>query len=133
MNSNVAIVIPAYNEAKTIGRVIETVSQFGAVYVVSDGSTDDTAGVAKLKGANVIVNQRNLGYDGTIDHGFKVAALDPNIQFFITMDADGQHDPSVIPQFIAQWSQGNELVLGVRPAPARFGERVFAHYGQLRW
>ena len=64
-NTEIAIVIPAYNESSTIQNLIYSVSKYGIVIVVDDGSTDNTAYLAKIAGANVI-SQSNKGYDKAI-------------------------------------------------------------------
>ena len=92
--NNLAIIIPAYNEAGRIATSIAGIRKFGNadVVVVDDGSNDDTAGEAKAAGARVIELPFNLGYGAALQTGFKYA-LDKGYEFAVQMDADGQHDP----------------------------------------
>ena len=92
--NNLAIIIPAYNEAGRIATSIAGIRKFGNadVVVVDDGSDDDTAGEAKAAGARVIELPFNLGYGAALQTGFKYA-LDKGYEFAVQMDADGQHDP----------------------------------------
>jgi len=83
----VAVVIPAYNEAERVGRVLEAaaaVEGVDEIVVVDDGSTDDTAEVARSFGARVIRNERNLGKGGALQAGFRSTGAD----IVCTLDAD---------------------------------------------
>lgn len=98
---NIAVVIPAYNEAATIRDVvIRVLEQCPWVIVVDDGSSDDT--VAHLDGLNVTVlrNTRNEGKAASLWKGM-CHALDKGAEAVITLDGDGQHDPADIPRLIA--------------------------------
>jgi glycosyltransferase involved in cell wall biosynthesis len=94
---DLTIVIPAFNEAVSVARVIENVTaalhgiSFDLV-VVDDGSSDDTAEVARRAGANVVQHARNLGYGAALKTGFKFAQS----EYVVTFDADGQHRASDI-------------------------------------
>jgi glycosyltransferase involved in cell wall biosynthesis len=128
----IAIVIPALNESTSIGTVVGAASRFGPVVVVDDGSTDDTAAIAASAGAHVVRLERNRGYDGAIDAGFGHAAtLDADA--IVTLDADGQHDPQLLPRFIAELEEGAEVVIGVRDRTQRLAEKLFARVASKRW
>ncbi len=122
-HKNVAI-IPAYNEADSIGRVVNGLIERVAVIVVDDGSSDDTARIAEAAGATVIRHQKNYGYDQALASGFEGAASG-GYDFFITFDADGQHDAQLIDEYIRLRKKNYGLVLGVRPKTARLAEAVF--------
>jgi glycosyltransferase involved in cell wall biosynthesis len=94
---SMVIVIPALNEAKTIGDVINAASVFFPVIVVDDGSDDETALVASRHGATVVSLKKNMGVDFALATGFKTA-LKLGYEAVTTIDADGQHDPGLIPQ-----------------------------------
>ena len=128
--SGVALVIPALNESASIGPVVQKARRFGTVIVVDDGSTDDTGGIARTFGAEVVRHTKNLGYDAALQSGFERAAA-LGATSVITLDADGQHNPELIEKFILQLQQGADLVLGVRNTRPRFAEHVFAWY--TRW
>ena len=119
----VGIVVPALNEAATIAAVVERISYYGQVIVVDDGSTDATAELARKAGADVVSHSANQGYDGALNTGFARAA-ELGCAYIITIDADGQHNPSQLTQMIALLEDGNELVLGIRDRFARGGQPV---------
>ncbi|MDD3905137.1 MAG: glycosyltransferase family 2 protein [Candidatus Omnitrophica bacterium] len=127
MNS-VCVLIPAYNEAKTVGAVIaEVLSQELRVYVVDDGSLDDTAVVAKNAGAVVIRNPQNMGKGASLREGFR-RALSDKCDAVIIMDADGQHEARSIPDFVREMaSSGADIVIGNRmsdPGPMPYVRRL---------
>ena len=128
----VVIVIPAFNEASTITAVVGSVSAHGLAVVVDDGSTDSTAENARRAGADVVVHARNQGYDGALNSGFARAdALD--CEFVVTCDADGQHNPQQLGEFVRLLEEGYDLVLGVRDRQQRVGERLFALAARRLW
>lgn len=105
--------IPAYNEEERIGDVIVRTKKYLPVLVVDDGSRDDTAGVARLIGAEVICQSPNQGKGAALLAGFRYA-LEQGFDAVITLDADGQHDPEEIPLFLAEYKNGADLVIGQR-------------------
>lgn len=122
--SRIALVIPALNEAATIGSVVGTLSPFGLVIVVNDGSTDRTGEIALENGAEVVTNPQNRGYDRAIDAGFARAA-ELACEYIITVDADGQHPAGLVPKFVAELDAGADLVVGIRDFVPRISERLF--------
>lgn len=130
--SRVGIVIPALNESATILGVVEAVVIYGVPIVVDDGSTDDTAELARQAGADVVSHERNRGYDAALNSGFiKAAALGSDV--IITLDADGQHDPALLQKFIDQIDAGADVVIGIRSRRQRLAEHLFAWYANLRF
>ncbi len=101
LRTNVAVIIPAYNEAGLIASTIKGIRKFtdADIIVVSDGSTDNTVNEARAAGALAIELPFNLGYGAALQTGFKYA-LRRGYEFAIQMDADGQHDPSSIKTLI---------------------------------
>ncbi|MFH1577686.1 MAG: glycosyltransferase family 2 protein [Candidatus Omnitrophota bacterium] len=94
------IIIPTYNEAATIGYVIEHArQQVNEVIIIDDGSTDRTAQVSRDNGATVLRNLKNEGKGISLIRGLDYA-LDKDYDAVITMDGDGQHCPNDIPRFI---------------------------------
>jgi len=94
------VIIPTYNEAKSIAGLVKEVRQREMdVLVIDDGSKDDTFSIAQSYGATVLRNQVNEGKGATLIKGFNFA-LDNNFDAVITMDGDGQHLPEDIPYFI---------------------------------
>lgn len=88
-----AFVIPVYNHAGTVARVVKDAQALGfSVFVVDDGSTDDTYNRIKaLPGIQVLRHAANQGKGAAIMTGFTAASAMAN--FAITIDADGQHYP----------------------------------------
>lgn len=124
MNSfdRLSIVIPAKNEAATVSMVVEAIKeQFpeSEVIVVNDGSTDDTAELAKSAGATVINHPYSKGNGASIKSGARAAGGD----VIVFMDADGQHSPVDIPRLLEQIEAGYDLVVGARQSgsQASFG------------
>jgi glycosyltransferase involved in cell wall biosynthesis len=109
------IVMPARNEAQTIGSVIARLKALvpdADILVVNDASTDKTAEVAEKAGAKVVNLPINLGYGGAVQTGFKYAARH-DYDAVILMDADGQHDPACVPDLMKAL-QDADFVLGSR-------------------
>ena len=123
--SELAVIIPAYNEQDTIAAVVAAAVRHADVIVVNDRSQDDTAALAAGAGAHVITNPENVGYERTLEAGFAEARrLDYTA--VVTMDADGEHDPAVLSDFYRLLIEEQvPLVLGRRAKPARIGEYIF--------
>ena len=127
VRSRVAIVIPALNESATIVDVVDVAGRYGVPIVVDDGSIDNTAALGKQAGAVVVSHENNQGYDAALNSGFKKAA-ELGSDVIITLDADGQHDPSLIQKFIDRIDAGADVVAGIRSRRQRFAEYLFAGY-----
>ena len=118
----VSVVIPAYNEAMSIGDVIANCKAFcDEIIVVDDGSRDETAEIAKKNGAFVIRNDKNFGVTRATQRGLEAAHGD----IIVTLDADGQHAPSDIPNLIKPITDGRgDIVLGARDKIPNPSERI---------
>jgi glycosyltransferase involved in cell wall biosynthesis len=93
-------VIPAYNEASTIGPVIDDTAEYvDRVVVVDDGSSDDTAAIARDHGAVVVEHVFNTGVGGAVRTGYQYA-IQHGYDWVVQVDADGQHDPAKIPELL---------------------------------
>ncbi len=111
----VIVVIPAYNEAATIGGVVHAVRQVcDLCVVVDDGSKDDTAAIARSAGAVVLSHEINRGQGAAIETGFAyVRTLLPTA--VVTFDADGQFDATDIPRAVEYIKQTqSDIVFGTR-------------------
>ncbi len=110
-----AIVIPAYNEATRIAAVIRGAHSYASeVIVVVDGSTDDTAAVARASGARVIEHVQNCGAGAATMTGIEAARL-LGCQCVVTIDADGQHSTADIPRLLQTLQEtGCDLVIANR-------------------
>ena len=119
----VSFLIPAYNEAPTVGDVLAKVAQLeldAQLIVVDDGSTDDTAAIAEAAGATVI-RQANRG------KGAAIRAAIPLIEgdIAVIQDADGEYDPKEVPALIEPIVSGHaDVVFGSRLSGGR-PQRVY--------
>lgn len=118
----VSVVIPAYNEASNLTRVVDEVTRVlddcqvdTEIIIVDDGSTDGTFDVVqrlcardpRVKGIRF---SRNFGKEAALLAGLRMTAG----QAVITMDADLQHPPAVIPDLVKRWQQGAKVVHAVK-------------------
>jgi glycosyltransferase involved in cell wall biosynthesis len=112
--ASILALIPAYQEGPRIAAVVERAQVHLPTVVVDDGSTDDTADRAEAAGALVLRQLPNAGKGAALRRGFG-HALDHEADAVVTLDADGQHDPSEIPRFLAAYENGRpELIIGRR-------------------
>lgn len=106
--------MPAYNEEQSIAKIIiHTKKYVDRVLVVDDGSTDSTAEIARALGAIVIRHSSNKGYGGALQTIFNTAR-ELAADALIILDADGQHDPSFIPNLLKPIEKGCDVVIGSR-------------------
>jgi glycosyltransferase involved in cell wall biosynthesis len=117
-SGRVAIVIPAYEEAATIGTIVRRCHALldADVIVVNDGSQDDTACVAAQSGARVLSHPANYGKGVSLTDGMR-AAIERGAVSVVTMDGDGQHRPEDLPRLLAcsvAWPR--HVVIGSRRA-----------------
>ncbi|MFH1837354.1 MAG: glycosyltransferase family 2 protein [Candidatus Omnitrophota bacterium] len=95
---NTIVVIPSYNEARTIGTIVRDIVRTGvSVLVVDDGSTDNTERIALDSGAMIMRNRKNFGKGFSIREGIKYVLKKTTFKWMIMMDADGQHLTEDIP------------------------------------
>jgi glycosyltransferase involved in cell wall biosynthesis len=112
---SVVVGIPAYNEEKTIARVVLEAQKFAdAVVVCDDGSSDMTGKIAERLGAVVIRHEYNGGYGSAMQSLFG-RARELKADILVTLDSDGQHDPAEIPRLVKPIKDGvAQVVLGSR-------------------
>jgi glycosyltransferase involved in cell wall biosynthesis len=122
-----AVIIPAHNEGRSISGVIRRIGEVvpgAAVVVIDDGSRDDTAEKAAGLGATVISLPFNMGYGAALHTGLLWAARN-GLQAVVTMDADGQHEPTDIPKLLKPVLAGAaDITLGSRYLPESLCYRV---------
>ncbi len=115
------ILIPAHNEAQTIGSLVEVLKEQGQdVIVIDDGSRDNSGEIAKNKGAFVIQNKEKRGKGASLQRGFDYA-LNGGYAGVLTMDGDGQHDPSDVENFFERARKNQEQIVA--------GNRMCNHKG----
>lgn len=117
VKQKVLIIIPAYNEEQSVGKVVEEVHTHlpqAEVLVVNDGSTDLTSEIAKSKGAIVLNLPFNLGIGGAMQAGYQYA-YEKGYDIAIQVDGDGQHDPKEIGKLLKALQEKKiDMVIGSR-------------------
>ena len=130
------IIIPAYNEAENIERVVDDLINNYPQYdyvIINDGSTDDTRKICARNGYNFLDLPVNTGLAGAIRAGIRYANFH-GYDFALQLDGDGQHDPKYIERLIKVMEESDaDIVIGSRfktekkPATARMlGSRVIS-------
>src|SRR5581483_9964226 len=126
------VVIPAFNEAPAIGRVVSAVvgaAPWRDVLVVDDGSTDGTADAAAAAGARVVRHPYNKGNGAAVKTGIRQSA---GSTFVLIMDADGQHRPEDAVRLVSQLDM-YDLVVGARSAETQAGTARRFGNAALNW
>jgi glycosyltransferase involved in cell wall biosynthesis len=111
----IVVAIPCYNTAPFITDIAKKAKQYvDEVIVVDDGSSDDTAKLARTAGATVVSHEKNRGYGGAIRSCF-TAAKRSNADILVIVDGDAQHDPTEIPSVVKPALDGvADIVIGTR-------------------
>ncbi len=130
------VLIPAFNEAAKIGQIVASAARFLPVVVVDDGSTDATVLEAQKHGAEVLSQFPNQGKGAALRTGFRYC-ISQSLDFVITLDADGQHNPQEIPAFIEKfYLDSSGLIIGkrdfskmpfTRRTANRLGKSIISH------
>jgi len=115
MKPKVIVAIPCFNEQDFIGDIVSRARNYvDKVIVIDDGSTDNTAEVARAAGAEVIQHKERRGAGAATKSGFEAAKAN-NADLLVTLDGDGQHNPDEIPKVLAPALRGEaDLVIGSR-------------------
>jgi glycosyltransferase involved in cell wall biosynthesis len=109
---SVSVIIPACNEAETIGAVVSSIRALHPdfeIIVIDDGSQDETSSAALAAGAKVYAHPYNIGNGAAVKSGIRVAEG----EFLVMMDADGQHNPAEIKKLLAELPE-YDMVVGAR-------------------
>ena len=124
------ILIPAFQAGQYLDSVLQRIlaneQSSDAILVVDDGSTDNTETIARLHGVHVLSHHQNMGKGAALKSGFSFAVRN-NFKYVICLDADGQHNPDAIPDFIALFQTGKyDLIIGSRKV--MIGKMPFDRY-----
>jgi len=113
----ILVIVPAYNEERTIREVIRSVRAAlppTDILVVNDGSTDATGAIVREEGALILEHPYNMGIGATMQTGF-LYALKNGYHVAVQIDGDGQHNPESLPSLIEPIIKGKtNLVIGSR-------------------
>jgi polyprenyl-phospho-N-acetylgalactosaminyl synthase len=115
-NSSVYVIVPAFNEAFSIGEVLANLLAFNySIVVVDDGSTDATYDIAGQFPIHLLRHACNLGQGAAIQTGIQYSLGMKNVRIIVTFDADGQHNPFDIDKIIKPVAEGKcDVALGSR-------------------
>ncbi|MDD5226378.1 MAG: glycosyltransferase family 2 protein, partial [Candidatus Omnitrophica bacterium] len=117
MNPKILIIIPAFNEAGSIGKLIKEIRAsvpYADLAIINDGSGDDTETEALKAGAFVANLPHNLGIGGAVQTGYQIAS-EEDYDVAVQIDGDGQHDPAYTLQLIQPILDGTlDLCIGSR-------------------
>ena len=128
------VVIPAYNEAQTIHKVVHDVYRYVQnIIVVDDASTDKTSTILKTLLIHTIENKQKSGYSKSLETGIK-KAFENGADHAVSFDADGQHRGSDLPKIIEAINKYNpDFVLGKRTHKNRLMEFFLGLYAKARF
>ena len=130
MKKKFLIILPAYNEEKTIYTIVKKLKKYGYVLVINDCSIDKTKKYALQAGAKVISHKKNFGYESSINTGMKFF-LKEKYENLITIDADGQHPIKYILVFKKLLEEDYDIVCGVRSKILRVSEKIFIFFSKI--
>lgn len=131
-STNFCVIVPTYNNQKTLKKVLDSILDFTQnIIIVNDGSTDETSEILKQYSQfTQIHHPKNIGKGRALRNGFR-KAIEMHFEYAITIDSDGQHFASDIPNFIAEiQKEPNSLLIGSRnmtqenvPKKSSFGNK----------
>jgi glycosyltransferase involved in cell wall biosynthesis len=111
-NDDVWVIVRCFNESQVVRDVIEGLRQhFPNVVGVDDGSRDTSSAEMVAAGAMVVRHAINLGSGAALQTGIEFALLDPDAQYFVCFDADGQHRPDDAVSMVQRLRRGEEDIL----------------------
>jgi glycosyltransferase involved in cell wall biosynthesis len=133
--SGVSIILPAKNEAASLRSLLPRLKEVAArlpgaeIIVVDDGSTDDTRSVCEGLGVRVVSHPYPTGNGAAVKSGARAARG----EVLAFMDADGQHDPELVPRLLAMMAEGYDMVVGARSMEDHAGAHRLAANTFYNW
>ena len=131
----IVILIPCFNEERTIIKICKEAKRFGKVFIIDDKSTDNSAILLKKERINFLSNKKNLGYENTLIKGFRyILKKFKNTRYILTMDADGELPAKNIPKIIKTIKRKKkDLGIGNRSNFNRFSENILDKIFRLKF
>ena len=120
----VAIIVPCYNEKKTILKVYKRIKKYGKILIVDDHSIDGTRKILIKKKIKFLKNKKNIGYEASIINGMKHVLRNwKKVKFIITIDADDELLSQSVPLLLKNLLKNNfDIVVGSRNKLNRISE-----------
>ncbi|HOV33027.1 MAG TPA: glycosyltransferase family 2 protein [Candidatus Hydrogenedens sp.] len=134
--NRIAVIIPCYNVGNRLEKAVSPLTQFPVdIYVVDDGSTDNCIDSIIHLPVSIISFPENRGKGFAIIEGLKNVLNNPQYEAICFMDADGQHDPNLLPLFLEAWEkEKKDLIIGQRdfksekvPLASKFGNYLMRY------
>ncbi len=130
----VIILIPCFNEEKTIIDICKKAKNFGTVLVVNDNSTDKTKILLQEKKINFINNKKNLGYEKSLIKGFNYIFKNfKKAKYILTIDADGELPVKNIPKILKNKNKNLDLLIGNRSNLNRISEIILDYVFKIKF
>ena len=132
--SGLIILIPSYNEIKSLRRIVLSIKDKYKILVVNDGSTDGTVEFLKKNKISHIINKNNQGYTLSLIKGINFIKNNFNVQYILTIDADGEHRLSFIKKIYNEIKKKKlDLVIGNRNSKNRISETLISEYVDVKY
>lgn len=124
--SEIAIVIPIFNEEKTIEHLLINLKKIGSLIAVDDCSNDSTPLILKKFNLKIIKNSKNIGYEKSLKKGL-VYAMKKNFKYVVTVDGDGEHNISDVKKVVRQL-KFSDIVYTNRKNVFRISEKILKFF-----
>ena len=132
--SGVIILIPSFNEIKSLKKIIKSLKNKYKILVVDDGSTDGTSQFLKQNKIKHIINKSNRGYTLSLIRGINFVKKNWKFDYLLTLDADGEHKLKYIKIIINKIKNKNlDLVVGNRNNKNRISEILLSKYVNIKY
>ena len=115
-NSNVCVIVPIFNEEQVVRSIVQSlVAERFTTVIVDDGSSDNSLQSISDLSVKILKHSTNFGQGAALQTGFEFAKKNPNLEIFVTFDADGQHQTKDIKNIIAPIKENKvDIVFGTR-------------------